>query len=200
MILLRHGESEFNRHFSATKRDPGIRDPALTENGHSQAMAALAALSALSIRRIVVSPYTRALQTAAPFATALGVPVSVHSLVGERFAFTCDIGSPRSALERSWPEHDFSALPEIWWPAATESEADVNLRAARFRAEIAAEAGSGECLVITHWGFILALTGQRLTNGAWLRYDPAEPQKRDERGWDHHRSESRDKTMTEGGI
>ena len=177
MILLRHGESEFNRHFSATKRDPGIRDPALTENGHTQARAAVAALAALPIRRIIVSPYTRALQTAAPFATALGVPVSVHDLVSERFAFTCDIGSPRSALEQSWPEHDFSALPEIWWPATTESEVDVNRRAARFCAEIAAEAGSGECLVITHWGFILALTGQRVPNGEWLRYDPPEPLK-----------------------
>ncbi len=174
MILLRHGESEFNRHFSATKRDPGIRDPALTERGRGQAEAAAAALAGLSIARIVVSPYRRALETAAPLAASLDVPVTVRTLVRERFAFTCDIGSPRSALERSWPGHDFSALPEVWWPAETESEAEVNHRAARFRAEVAAAPDAQACLVITHWGFILALTGQRVPNGEWLRYDPAE--------------------------
>ena len=28
MILIRHGESEFNVHFNRTRIDPGIRDPA----------------------------------------------------------------------------------------------------------------------------------------------------------------------------
>jgi glucosyl-3-phosphoglycerate phosphatase len=174
MILLRHGESEFNRHFSVTKRDPGIRDPALTEHGRAQAEAAAAALAGRGIGRIVVSPYTRALETAVPLAATLCVPVTVQTLVRERFAFTCDIGSPRSLLEQSWPGHDFSALPEVWWPAETESEAAVNDRAARFRAEVGAAPDGEECLVITHWGFILALTGQRVPNGEWLRYDPAE--------------------------
>lgn len=179
MILLRHGESEFNQHFSATRRDPGIRDPALTGRGHAQAKAAAAALAGMSvgevsIGRIVVSPYRRALETAAPLAATLGVPVAVHSLVRERFAFTCDIGSPKSALERSWPEHDFSHLPEIWWPAEAESHAEVIARAARFRAEVARE-DAEEWLVVSHWGFILALTGRSVPNGEWLRYDPAEP-------------------------
>ncbi|HUA78287.1 MAG TPA: histidine phosphatase family protein [Acetobacteraceae bacterium] len=175
MILLRHGESEFNRHFSVTKRDPGIRDPALTERGRAQAEAAAAMLAGQAITRIVVSPYRRALQTAAPLAAAFGVPVTVTTLVRERFAFVCDIGSPRSTLERSWPEHDFSALSEVWWPAATESEVEVNDRAARFCAEVAAGPDAEACLVITHWGFILALTGQRVPNGDWLRYDLTTP-------------------------
>jgi glucosyl-3-phosphoglycerate phosphatase len=149
----------------------------LTERGRAQAEAAAAALALLPITRIVVSPYTRALETAAPLAASLGVPVNVQRLVGERFAFTCDIGSPRSVLERSWPRHDFSALPEVWWPAATESEAEVIDRAARFCAEITVVAGTEQCLVVTHWGFILALTGQRVPNGEWLRYDPAMPPK-----------------------
>ena len=34
MILLRHGQSEFNLHFIATRRDPGIVDPHLIEFGH----------------------------------------------------------------------------------------------------------------------------------------------------------------------
>lgn len=172
MILLRHGESEFNRHFSVTRCDPGIRDPALTELGREQAKMAAAALSGIPISRILVSPYTRALETAAPLAALLGVPVAVEPLVRERFAFTCDIGSPRSLLERRWPEHDFAHLPEIWWPREAEPRDDVVGRAARFRAEMAADAEAERCLVVSHWGFILALTGQSVQNGAWLRCDP----------------------------
>ena len=29
--------------------------------------------------------------------------------------------------------------------------------------------------MVSHWGFILAMTGQRLMNGEWLRCDPTGP-------------------------
>jgi broad specificity phosphatase PhoE len=175
MILLRHGQSEFNVVFTATRRDPGIIDAPLTALGEEQAERAAAALAAEGIRRILVSPYTRALQTAEPIARRLGVPLLVTARVRERFAFTCDIGSPRSALAAAWPEHDFSALEEIWWPAAEESGAEVAARAARFRAEIAALPDWAGTLVVSHWGFILSLTGHSAANGEWLRCDPHAP-------------------------
>ncbi|HEY1411398.1 MAG TPA: phosphoglycerate mutase family protein, partial [Rhodopila sp.] len=68
MILLRHGQSEFNLHFNATRRDPGIVDPRLTELGHTQAQEAAQQLMGQGLERIIVSPYTRALQTARPVA------------------------------------------------------------------------------------------------------------------------------------
>lgn len=175
MILLRHGQSEFNRHFTATRRDPGIKDPALTPLGLQQAEAAAAALRGEPIGRIIVSPYTRALATAVPIAAALGVPVVVNPIVRERCAFTCDIGTPRTELALAWPEHDFSAIDEIWWPPMAESEASVVDRAALFRAEMTALANWSDTLVVTHWGFILALTGVSVANGEWLRYDPTAP-------------------------
>jgi broad specificity phosphatase PhoE len=175
MILLRHGQSEFNLHFGASRRDPGIVDPRLTELGHSQAEEAARQLADAGIARIIVSPYTRALQTARPIGALLGVRVQVDPLVRERFAFACDIGSPRAALERDWPEHDFSAIEEVWWPPAEETEASILERAARFRAAVAACADWANTLVISHWGFILSLTGQSLANGQWVRCDPAAP-------------------------
>jgi hypothetical protein len=30
-------------------------------------------------------------------------------------------------------------------------------------------------LVVSHWGFILAMTGISVQNGQWLRYDPTQP-------------------------
>src|SRR6516164_11511322 len=116
MILLRHGQSEFNPHFTRTRRDPGIVDPKLTPLGEEQAARAAEALAREGVRRIIVSPYTRALQTAEPLARRLGVPVYVNPVVRERYAFTCDVGTPRTELARSWPAHDFSGIEEVWWP------------------------------------------------------------------------------------
>ena len=172
MILLRHGQSEFNLHFSATRQDPGIIDPRLTQLGHAQAAAAAEALAGERIARIIASPYTRALQTAAPFAKALGVPVVINPIVRERYAFACDVGTPRTELERDWPEHDFSAIDEIWWPPIEETSRFVIDRAALFRAEMAALPDWSDTLVVSHWGFILSLTGKSVTNGQWLRCDP----------------------------
>src|SRR6201996_2903492 len=129
MILLRHGQSEFNLHFTATRRDPGIVDPRLTELGHQQAAEAVGRLNGLRITRIIASPYTRALQTAAPIAQALGVKVLINPIVRERYAFACDVGTPRAELERAWPEHDFSTIDEVWWPAIEEPAASVVNRA-----------------------------------------------------------------------
>ncbi len=175
MILLRHGQSEFNVVFTATRRDPGIIDPRLTALGHAQAEHAAEALAGAGLRRIIVSPYTRALQTAAPIARRLGVPVHVNPIVRERFAFACDIGTQRSALARAWPEHDFAAIDEIWWPAVEEPAPEVAARAARFRAEMAALPDWADTLVVSHWGFVLSLTGTSIANGDWLRCDPAAP-------------------------
>lgn len=175
MILLRHGQSEFNVHFIATKRDPGIADPSLTELGQRQAEQAALALAGAGLRRIIASPYTRALQTAAPAARALGLPVHVTPLVRERYAFTCDVGRPRTDLALAWPEHDFSRIEEVWWPPAEETAESVLGRAARFRAEMAALPDWSDTLVVSHWGFLLALSGRSLENGQWLRFDPTAP-------------------------
>ena len=175
MILLRHGQSEFNLHFTATRRDPGIRDPKLTPLGHEQAAVAAEALRAEGITRILASPYTRALQTAAPIARALGVPISVNPIVRERYAFTCDIGSPRATLVAEWPEHDFSGIDDIWWPQAEEPADQVIGRAGLFRAEMAALPDWSRTLVVSHWGFILSLTGRSVMNGDWSRCDPTAP-------------------------
>jgi broad specificity phosphatase PhoE len=175
MILMRHGQSEFNLRFSATRRDPGIIDPPLTALGRQQAEAAAAALAAEDLRRIIVSPYTRALQTAAPIAKRLRVPVLVNPDIRERYAFSCDIGTPRTALSFAWPEHDFSGIEEVWWPPVEEPAAAVAARAALFRAEMAALPDWSATLVISHWGFILSLTGVSAANGTWLRCDPNAP-------------------------
>jgi broad specificity phosphatase PhoE len=175
MILLRHGQSEFNLAFTTSRRDPGIIDAPLTPLGRAQAERAAEALAETGLRRIVVSPYTRALQTAEPMARATGASVHVTPVVRERYAFSCDIGTPRTELERAWPRLDFSGVEEVWWPAIEEPADSVIGRAALFRAEMAALPDWSDTLVVSHWGFILSLSGVSAANGEWLRYDPTVP-------------------------
>jgi glucosyl-3-phosphoglycerate phosphatase len=179
MILLRHGQSEFNRQFTVLRRDPGIVDAPLTELGHIQAANAARQLADRRIIRIITSPYTRALQTAAPLAKALGAKVLINPIVRERCAFACDIGTPRTELEKVWPEHDFSTIDEVWWPAIEEPAASVIDRAALFRAAMAALPNWSDTVVVSHWGFILSLTGSSVVNGQWLRCDPTAPAPKD---------------------
>ena len=175
MILLRHGQSEFNLHFTRTRVDPGIEDPKLTPLGHEQAERAAVTLAGAGLRRIVVSPYTRALQTAAPVARALGIPVIVTPVVRERYAFVCDVGSPRSHLAQTWPDHDFAGIDERWWPTEVEPTAGVLARAASFRTEWSARDDWAHTLVVSHWGFILSLTGRSVGNGEHVAFDPTAP-------------------------
>ena len=64
MILLRHGQTVFNLHFGRDRIDPGVPDPTLTEVGRAQAEAAAEALADMALRRVVASPYRRAVETA----------------------------------------------------------------------------------------------------------------------------------------
>ncbi len=175
MIVLRHGQSEFNAVFTATRRDPGIEDPKLTRIGEQQAERAALHLAAAGIVRIMVSPYTRALQTAAAIARRTGLKLEVTDLVREHYNFVCDVGTPRSKLAAAWPDCDFASIEENWWPAVGETSDLVAARAASFRALMSGRPDEAGTVVVCHWGFGLALTGRTLANGEWVEVDPRAP-------------------------
>jgi glucosyl-3-phosphoglycerate phosphatase len=170
VILVRHAESEWNRLFSITRVDPGIRDPALTDVGRYQALQLTPQIAELGIRRLISSPYRRTLETATTIAQALkNLPIEIQPLVRERCVFSCDIGTPASRLERLWPELDFEGLDEFWWGEAEESEASLAERTRRFREHVDGRAETSTIAVITHWGFIRAMTGEEVANAAHVR-------------------------------
>jgi broad specificity phosphatase PhoE len=172
MILLRHGQSYFNLHFSETRVDPGIEDPELTPLGAEQAAAAARQLAGTALTRIIVSPYTRALQTAQPVLAIHRVPVDIMHEVRERAAFVCDVGSPPELLAARFPHHDFAHLPRQWWHEGIESSAATMARANAFRARMAARDDSATTLLVSHWAFILALSGRSIENGEILSWEP----------------------------
>lgn len=169
MILVRHAESEWNHHFSRSRIDPGIADPALTPAGREQADALAAALAAAGVTRLLASPYRRTLETACTVARALDLAITVEPLVRERNVYSCDHGSPPSLLRELWPELDFAHLDERWWGHPPESEASLARRCTIFRERTDRLPDRQEVAVVTHWGVIRAMTGREVTNATLVR-------------------------------
>ena len=169
MILVRHAESEWNRHFSRTRIDPGIPDPPLTQAGRRQAARLIDRLAGADVKRLVTSPYRRTLETATIVGNALGLSITVEPLIRERCVFSCDEGTPPGQLAALWPDLDFAHLEELWWGVFAESEVSLGQRCAAFRAKTDALADRSHIAVITHWGVIRALTGQELRNADCIR-------------------------------
>jgi len=176
MILVRHGQSEFNVVFSVTRRDPGIRDPRLTPEGRRQAEAAAEALADHGIERLISSPYSRALETAEIVARRLDIGITVEPMVGERAAFACDVGTRRDDLKTRWPHLALDHLEDEWWPVLEESEHGLSARCTAFRAHMRTQPDWARVAVVSHWGFIRGLTGLTVQNGAVLRIDPHRPE------------------------
>ena len=172
MFLLRHGQSYFNLHFNATHVDPGIEDPELTPLGLEQAGKAARQLAGAALTRIIISPYTRALQTAQPILGVRNVPVEIMPEVREQAAYTCDVGTRPDVLATRFPHHDFGHLPAKWWHDVESSE-QTSERADAFRTLMAARADCKTTLLVSHWAFLLALTGISLANGEILEYHPS---------------------------
>lgn len=172
MILTRHAQSVWNLHFGRDRIDPGIPDAPLTDAGLAQARALVEPFRRQGIRRLVASPYRRALQTAAVVAEALALPVAVEPLVRERNAFSCDEGSPAEELARLWPNLDFAHLTPGWWGAPVETKEALLERCARFTTLARSWPDRDHVAVVSHWGFIRGLTGLETANAAPFRFDP----------------------------
>ena len=171
MFLVRHGESEFNQAFRKTGRDPGIVDPPLTLLGIQQIQQTADFFCDKDIQFCVSSPYQRALQTSAVLFDLTNRDLTVNFLVGEQFGFSCDVGSPRSELEKKWPQVDFENLTEVWWPSEPETKNAVGRRGALFLKETSNQLlNTDKLVVVSHWGFIKSLTGLSVDNGSVVEF------------------------------
>lgn len=180
MILIRHGQSEFNAHQERTGRDPGIPDPRLTTLGRRQVTESAARLKdhPVKFQRVLTSPYTRAIETAEIVARALDLPIEIEPLVHERAFYQCDIGSPRSALCTAWPALSFEHLPEVWWPhQLDETHEQCEARCVSFQQRAVSLPDWRHVIVASHWAFILQLTGHSAQNAELVPFDPTRTRK-----------------------
>mmetsp|Transcript_12373 Transcript_12373/g.33763 ORF Transcript_12373/g.33763 Transcript_12373/m.33763 type:complete len:527 (+) Transcript_12373:110-1690(+) len=143
LLIVRHGESEYNRACSESKSyaDPQIFDPHLTTRGRSQCLDLKRRLKQIIGEKIpkfgdplfVVSPLTRTLQTfleANPFPERLACnnqeshdpahrPLNVEVLpaISEFMVTPGDVGRPPAHLVQEFPQlaKQLMQLPEVWW-------------------------------------------------------------------------------------
>lgn len=155
LILCRHGRSEANDG-RATREAAAV---GLTEEGQRQAEAFAENWALRTPDRVVVSPYLRTQQTAAPLLRRLGLCREVWPEVRE-FTYLSQPASPttpeqrRPQVEQFWLE----ANPQRSDPGA-ESFDDFWRRTEAFGHRAAATADS-LCLVFTHGLFIAAFDHQ----------------------------------------
>ncbi|GLC36655.1 hypothetical protein PLESTB_000126900 [Pleodorina starrii] len=176
--LMRHGTTEMNEYLATHRydaedfQDPMMYDTVLTTRGRAGAEAAARVAERLNPKPelLVVSPLTRALQTAQlAFLPHYQGPVLVEPLARERVWHASDIGSNRAQLERTFPDarFQFDSLPDVWWhcvdPAnprevGLEPEESFKERVQALRLWLAAR--PEQCIaVVAHWGLLYELTG-----------------------------------------
>ncbi|TCK66059.1 histidine phosphatase family protein [Curtobacterium sp. PhB136] len=161
--LLRHAEPDYD---SGESRglDFRSRDTApLSRLGEQQAHQAAARFAQLEVARVVCSPMTRTLQTAAIIAAACGVPLAVDIDFRE-----WDSGLPASGTYAKWQEatdefrrHVGNAPDRATWESIRHMRDRANMALSRLPDD-----GYG-ALVVTHAFVIEAVTG---VDGRTLQY------------------------------
>lgn len=177
--LIRHGQSTFNEHYSATGEDPMHYDARLTALGRKQVAEARARLARYDYDVALASPLTRAIETAEGIFGGR-VPIEISPLHREWQVSSCDIGRSLAELSTDFPHLDFSALPDPFWHHEAElcalgfpQETEVHLaeRIVAFKQMIAARP-ERRIAVVGHGDFFSRLIGRHLDNCEMAEWDP----------------------------
>uniref|UniRef100_A0A7S3VI36 Phosphoglycerate mutase-like protein n=1 Tax=Dunaliella tertiolecta TaxID=3047 RepID=A0A7S3VI36_DUNTE len=169
--LMRHGTTEMNEYLrqrpygSPNFKDPGYYDTRLTESGKEGAKRAEAVAKSLEPQPdlLVISPLTRALQTASlAFLPWYSGRVIVEPLARERVWLSSDTGRSPDLLAqdfKDYPQLSFEGLPDVWWyTGGLEPEEAFQERVKEFKEWLLQRPET--CIaIVAHWGLIYELTG-----------------------------------------
>jgi broad specificity phosphatase PhoE len=147
LLLVRHGQSEWN---AAGRMQGQTAHVPLTALGHEQAAAAARALAALSPGALVSSDLRRAVQTAEHCARATGLPVTTTPALREQ-AYGILEGRPSRELWDvvDWTDPDWSA-------EGGESLAQLHARVAGYLDGLRARPPADVVALVTHGDTIRA--------------------------------------------
>jgi broad specificity phosphatase PhoE len=177
IYLIRHAQSAFNAVHDPQKPDPMIFDAPITPLGKTQAQNARDKVEKLDITAVIVSPFTRTLQTA-QLIFGDRLPFQISSAVREQLCNSCDVGSTPRELSKSFPNFDFDHLDECWWHEGEKDHRGISVepekvlmeRANRF-AENLKRKKIHSTAIVSHGNFIRALTGIKPNNCEIIEFD-----------------------------
>ena len=178
IFLIRHAQSAFNAVYQRDMPDPMIFDAPITELGASQARQARDAIRHLDIQDIIVSPFTRTLQTA-HLIFGENRRFQINAAVREQLCNSCDVGSSPAELASAYPHHSFDHLDECWWHDGDKDHRGISVephetlqkRADEFASFLRRERVHSTAIV-SHGNFIRALTGIQPQNCEVVEFDP----------------------------
>ena len=177
VYLIRHAQSAFNAVHDPLKPDPMIFDAPITELGEVQAYQARRQVEKLDIKAIIVSPFTRTLQTA-QLIFGNRVTLQVNADVREQLCNSCDVGSTPHELSRKFSNLNFDHLPERWWYEGEKDHRGISVEPEEVlmeRANIFASYLKQENIqstaIVSHGNFIRALTGIKPKNCEIIQFD-----------------------------
>ena len=174
ILCIRHGESTFNAAWAASPSDPMHWDARLSARGREQVRQARTALAEHPVEVVLVSPLTRAIETALglfedhPAAPAM----EVVPLLRERVENSCDVGRAPAELASEFARLSFTHVPDVWWHAegqpdargiCVEPDAHVQARVESFRRSLRTRP-ERTIAVVGHGTFLRYLTGKSLAN------------------------------------
>ena len=177
IYLIRHAQSAFNAVYGPNKPDPMIFDAPITELGETQAKQARREVEKLDIKNVIVSPFTRTLQTA-QLIFENRLPFQVNAAVREQLVNSCDVGSPPHKLAQDFPHLNFNHLDECWWHQGEKDYRGISVepdevlmeRADRFVDYMKRE-GIHSTAIVSHGSFIRALTGIKPQNCEIIQFN-----------------------------
>jgi probable phosphoglycerate mutase len=155
LYLARHGETDWN----AVGRWQGHTDVPLNETGRLQARELAAALGAHGVVGAVSSDLSRARETAAIVAQALGVTLAYTDHELRERSFGIFEGLTREECTAQHPEAWRAWLEERRVPAGGETQEALTTRVVAAVARVALQVATDEspALVVTHGGALRAL-------------------------------------------
>jgi len=151
LIVIRHGETAWNRE----RRLQGQLDVPLNETGAAQADALAGALGSEPIDAVYSSDLTRTMQTAAPLARALGVPVREEPRLRERCYGTLE-GMTYAEVAEKLPEEfaQWQARVPDFAPGGGESLRVFHDRAVEIALELVRRHPGERIALVTHGGVL----------------------------------------------
>ncbi len=129
-------------------------DAPLTETGRAQAVQLAERLAGLGIRRIIASPFRRAVDSAAPLARRLGLPLETDERLIERVLAGENLPDWREKLEQTFRD------PDLCYPGG-ESSRQAAARGMAVLEEALAAAGGRPFALVSH-GCLITLVLREL--------------------------------------